>query len=138
MHSGGATAEAVHHCPPSWVRQSRKSCTQPIHNHMVVDLCSMSIAILTIPVSVPYVLSGWQSRWKSGLSIMKPRACGMGYCLAPIYLWIHGHHYDAREQGDFTKMKMFIAALASSMFALGPVAQAAQKPTIVLVHGAFE
>ncbi|WP_216843014.1 alpha/beta fold hydrolase [Granulicella sp. S190] len=33
---------------------------------------------------------------------------------------------------------MFIAALASSMFALGPVAQAAQKPTIVLVHGAFE
>ena len=62
----------------------------------------------------------------------------MGYCLAPIYLWIHGHHYDAREQGDFTKMKMFIAALASSMFALGPVAQAAQKPTIVLVHGAFE
>ncbi len=35
-------------------------------------------------------------------------------------------------------MKMFIAALASSMLALGPIAQAAQKPTIVLVHGAFE
>jgi alpha-beta hydrolase superfamily lysophospholipase len=35
-------------------------------------------------------------------------------------------------------MKMLIAALASSMFALGPIAQAAQKPAIVLVHGAFE
>ena len=35
-------------------------------------------------------------------------------------------------------MKMFIAALASSMLALGSTAQAAQKPTIMLVHGAFE
>jgi pimeloyl-ACP methyl ester carboxylesterase len=35
-------------------------------------------------------------------------------------------------------MKMLIAALASSMFAFSPGARAAQKPTIVLVHGAFE
>ena len=35
-------------------------------------------------------------------------------------------------------MKMFTTALASSMLALGSAAQAAQKPTIVLVHGAFE
>jgi len=35
-------------------------------------------------------------------------------------------------------MKLFIAALASSIFAFSPIAQAAQKPTIVLVHGAFE
>jgi pimeloyl-ACP methyl ester carboxylesterase len=35
-------------------------------------------------------------------------------------------------------MKMLIAALASSVFAFGSMAQAAQKPTIVLVHGAFE
>jgi pimeloyl-ACP methyl ester carboxylesterase len=35
-------------------------------------------------------------------------------------------------------MKMLIAALASSMFAFGPVAKAAHHPTIVLVHGAFE
>jgi pimeloyl-ACP methyl ester carboxylesterase len=35
-------------------------------------------------------------------------------------------------------MKMLIAALASSMFTFIPFAQAAQKPTIVLVHGAFE
>jgi pimeloyl-ACP methyl ester carboxylesterase len=42
------------------------------------------------------------------------------------------------KQGECTKMKMLIAALASSMFALGPIAQAAQKPAIVLVHGAFE
>lgn len=35
-------------------------------------------------------------------------------------------------------MKMLIAALASSMFIFSPIAKAAQKPTIVLVHGAFE
>jgi len=35
-------------------------------------------------------------------------------------------------------MKMLIAALASSMLAPGSIAQAAQKPAIVLVHGAFE
>jgi pimeloyl-ACP methyl ester carboxylesterase len=35
-------------------------------------------------------------------------------------------------------MKMLITAVASSMLAFGSFAQAAQKPTIVLVHGAFE
>ena len=35
-------------------------------------------------------------------------------------------------------MKMLIATLASSVFIFSPIAKAAQKPTIVLVHGAFE
>lgn len=35
-------------------------------------------------------------------------------------------------------MKMLIGALVSSMLAISPIAKAAQKPTIVLVHGAFE
>jgi len=35
-------------------------------------------------------------------------------------------------------MKMFIAALATSVFAFGANAMAAEKPPIVLVHGAFE
>ncbi len=35
-------------------------------------------------------------------------------------------------------MKMLISTLASSMFAFRPIINAAQKPTIVLVHGAFE
>jgi pimeloyl-ACP methyl ester carboxylesterase len=35
-------------------------------------------------------------------------------------------------------MKLLITALASSMFAFSPIAEAAQKPAIVLVHGAFE
>jgi hypothetical protein len=30
--------EPFDHCPPGWIRQSRECCTQPIHNHMVVDL----------------------------------------------------------------------------------------------------
>lgn len=35
-------------------------------------------------------------------------------------------------------MKMFIAALATSTFAFGANAMAAEKPPIVLIHGAFE
>lgn len=35
-------------------------------------------------------------------------------------------------------MKMFIAALATSVFTFGANAMAAEKPPIVLVHGAFE
>ncbi len=35
-------------------------------------------------------------------------------------------------------MKMFIAALATSAFAFGANAMAAEKPPIVLIHGAFE
>ncbi len=35
-------------------------------------------------------------------------------------------------------MKMFVAALATSVFAFGANAMAAEKPPIVLVHGAFE
>ena len=29
--------ESFDHCPPGWIRQSGKRCTQFIHNHMVVD-----------------------------------------------------------------------------------------------------
>lgn len=35
-------------------------------------------------------------------------------------------------------MKMFIAALATSVLAFGASVMAAEKPEIVLVHGAFE
>jgi hypothetical protein len=29
--------ESFDHRPAGWIRQSRKCCTQIIHNHMVVD-----------------------------------------------------------------------------------------------------
>ena len=29
--------ESFDHRSPGWIRQSRKRCTQSIHNHMVVD-----------------------------------------------------------------------------------------------------
>jgi hypothetical protein len=34
--------ESFDHCPPGWIGQSRKRCTQSIHNHMVVDYLAMS------------------------------------------------------------------------------------------------
>jgi hypothetical protein len=34
--------ESFDHCPAGWIRQSRKCCTQSIHNHMVVDFLSVS------------------------------------------------------------------------------------------------
>ena len=34
--------EAFDHCPTSRIRQSRKGCIQPIHNHMVVDILRVS------------------------------------------------------------------------------------------------
>jgi len=34
--------ESFDHCPPGWIRQSRKRCAQSIHNHMVVDYLAMS------------------------------------------------------------------------------------------------
>src|SRR6202030_821530 len=42
MHRGRPTGESFDHCPPGWIRQSGKCCTQFIHNHMVVDYLSMS------------------------------------------------------------------------------------------------
>lgn len=36
--------ESFDHRPPGRIRQSRKGCTQSIHNHMVVDLRLMSSA----------------------------------------------------------------------------------------------
>jgi hypothetical protein len=30
--------ESFDHRPAGWIRQSRKCCTQAIHNHMVVNL----------------------------------------------------------------------------------------------------
>ena len=41
--------ESFDHRPTGGIRQSRKCCTQPIHNHMVVDfmaVSSMNLAIL--------------------------------------------------------------------------------------------
>jgi len=41
--------EPFDHCPPGWIRQSRKRCTQFIHNRMVVDYLSMSSVNFAIP-----------------------------------------------------------------------------------------
>ena len=41
--------ESLDHCPPGWIRQSRKRCTQFIHNHMVVDYPAMSSVNFAIP-----------------------------------------------------------------------------------------
>ncbi len=41
--------ESFDHRPPGWIRQSRKRCTQFIHNHMVVDYLSMSSVNFAIP-----------------------------------------------------------------------------------------
>jgi hypothetical protein len=41
--------EPFDHCPPGWIRQSRKRCTQSIHNHMVVDALAMSSVNFAIP-----------------------------------------------------------------------------------------
>lgn len=42
MHRGRPMREAFDHCPTSRIRQSRKGCIQPIHNHMVVDILRVS------------------------------------------------------------------------------------------------
>src|ERR1700720_1251631 len=42
MHRGWPVGESFDHCPPGWIRQSRKRCTQFIHNRMVVDYLAMS------------------------------------------------------------------------------------------------
>ena len=36
--------EPFDHGPPGWIRQSRKCCTQSIHNHMVVD-CLVNVKL---------------------------------------------------------------------------------------------
>jgi hypothetical protein len=41
--------ESFDHCPAGWIRQSRKCCTQSIHNHMVVDYPAMSSVNFAIP-----------------------------------------------------------------------------------------
>ncbi len=41
--------ESFDHCPPGWIGQSRKRCTQFIHNRMVVDYLSMSSVNFAIP-----------------------------------------------------------------------------------------
>src|SRR5215470_4321175 len=49
MHRGRPTGEPLDHRPPGWIRQSRKCCTQLIHNHMVVNCPSMSSVDFGIP-----------------------------------------------------------------------------------------
>ena len=44
--------ESFDHCPPGRIRQSRKRCTQFIHNHMVVDYWLMSSVDFAIHDSV--------------------------------------------------------------------------------------
>jgi hypothetical protein len=45
----GFRLRSVDHRPPGWIRQSRKCCTQLIHNHMVVNSLSMSSVSFAIP-----------------------------------------------------------------------------------------
>jgi hypothetical protein len=53
--------ELLDHGSPGWIRQSRKGCTQFIHNHMVVDFLSVSKCescdspVATYPVAHPPV-----------------------------------------------------------------------------------
>src|SRR5208282_1813186 len=49
MHRGGPMRESFDHRPTGGIRQSRKCCTQLIHNHMVVDVMSMSSTNFAIP-----------------------------------------------------------------------------------------
>ena len=46
-------AESFNHCPAGGIRQSRKCCTQSIHNHMVVDSLSMSSVNFAIHSAQP-------------------------------------------------------------------------------------
>jgi hypothetical protein len=48
MHRGRPVGEPLDHRPPGRIRQSRKCCTEFIHNRMVVDLPSMSTADFAI------------------------------------------------------------------------------------------
>src|SRR5271155_108214 len=57
MHRGRPTGESFDHCPPGWIRQSRKCSIQTINNHMVVDTRSMSSANFAIPDFCS--LKGW-------------------------------------------------------------------------------
>jgi hypothetical protein len=41
--------EPFDHCPPGRIRQSRKRCTQFIHNRMVVDNLAISSVNFAIP-----------------------------------------------------------------------------------------
>ena len=45
------------HRPPGWIGQSRKRCTQSIHNQMVVDYFLMSSKNFQIP-AFPIFMSG--------------------------------------------------------------------------------
>src|SRR5690348_1709112 len=49
MHGGGPLAEPFDHCPPGWIRQSRKCRIQSIHNQMVVDYLSLSSVNSAVP-----------------------------------------------------------------------------------------
>jgi hypothetical protein len=42
MHRGRPIGEAFDHRSPGGIGQSRKCCTQSIHNHMVVDFQNVS------------------------------------------------------------------------------------------------
>ena len=41
--------ESFDRCPPGWIRQSGKRCSQSIHNHMVVDDLAMSSVKFAMP-----------------------------------------------------------------------------------------
>ena len=45
MHRRRPTGKPFYHCAAGGIRQSRKSCAQAIHNHMVVDFLSLSSGV---------------------------------------------------------------------------------------------
>src|SRR5579863_7519162 len=49
MHRGRPMGESFDHRPAGWIRQSRKCCTQLIHNRMVVDYSSLSSVDFAVP-----------------------------------------------------------------------------------------
>ena len=77
--------ESFDHCPPGWIRQSRKRCTQFIHNHMVVDYLSMSSVNFAIPdfcsliPNVPALADNFPSTLHCGYTIKRHRAASRSF-----------------------------------------------------------
>src|SRR5207302_9471024 len=85
MHRGGPMGKPFDHRPPRWIRQSRKCCTQTIHNHMVVDFMSMSSTIFAIPepclihlmMKVRSATAQQHEPPRFGARIRQPEECGL-------------------------------------------------------------
>jgi len=73
--------ESFDHCPPGWIRQSRKRCAQFIHNRMVVDyrtMSSMNFAEETPDEGAVFVPRKLTLRRNVGTDLGKPMIRGIG------------------------------------------------------------